>query len=332
MSLFSGNNNNNNNKDSENSNKTFSQRADDLLKTSLEVLSGKGTDTKLKLVDNILGFIGSAGGVGTSTVVSNLAYLASKRGLTVLLIDLNIMFPTIPYLFDIRYTENQPDLVSFLQGKNEIGESIVNKGNLSILASHDRVLYNYLDLDSKNASENLERAFRKIKYQFDVIMIDCPLDLSFDIVGTALYHSDAYYTVWDEGINCVANFDTLSRSLAAQGVTPKRFKVILNKKTDVFYPKRIFNTLELPLLGVLPFDTKIIESGLNSEIYLEKGTNFTPQSKTYCTNLGNILDEILRLGGYERSVKDLGKEKSVKKEKKKKVDVDKLEELETKDK
>lgn len=332
MSLFSGNNNNNNNKDSENSNKTFSQRADDLLKTSLEVLSGKGTDTKLKLVDNILGFIGSAGGVGTSTVVSNLAYLASKQGLTVLLIDLNIMFPTIPYLFDIRYTENQPDLVSFLQGKNEIGESIVNKGNLSILASHDRVLYNYLDLDSKNASENLERAFRKIKYQFDVIMLDCPLDLSFDIVGTALYHSDAYYTVWDEGINCVANFDTLSRSLAAQGVTPKRFKVILNKKTDVFYPKRIFNTLELPLLGVLPFDTKIIESGLNSEIYLEKGTNFTPQSKTYCTNLGNILDEILRLGGYERSVKDLGKEKSVKKEKKKKVDVDKLEELETKDK
>ena len=163
-------------------------------------------------------------------------------------------------------------------------------------------------------------------------MLDCPLDLSFDIVGTALYHSDAYYTVWDEGINCVANFDTLSRSLAAQGVTPKRFKVILNKKTDVFYPKRIFNTLELPLLGVLPFDTKIIESGLNSEIYLEKGTNFTPQSKTYCTNLGNILDEILRLGGYERSVKDLGKEKSVKKEKKKKVDVDKLEELETKDK
>lgn len=332
MSLFSGNNNNNNNKDSENSNKTFSQRADDLLKTSLEVLSGKGTDTKLKLVDNILGFIGSAGGAGTSTVVSNLAYLASKQGLTVLLIDLNIMFPTIPYLFDIRYTENQPDLVSFLQGKNEIGESIVNKGNLSILASHDRVLYNYLDLDSKNASENLERAFRKIKYQFDVIMLDCPLDLSFDIVGTALYHSDAYYTVWDEGINCVANFDTLSRSLAAQGVTPKRFKVILNKKTDVFYPKRIFNTLELPLLGVLPFDTKIIESGLNSEIYLEKGTNFTPQSKTYCTNLGNILDEILRLGGYERSVKDLGKEKSVKKEKKKKVDVDKLEELETKDK
>ena len=332
MSLFSGNNNNNNNKDSENSNKTFSQRADDLLKTSLEVLSGKGTDTKLKLVDNILGFIGSAGGVGTSTVVSNLAYLASKQGLTVLLIDLNIMFPTIPYLFDIRYTENQPVLVSFLQGKNEIGESIVNKGNLSILASHDRVLYNYLDLDSKNASENLERAFRKIKYQFDVIMLDCPLDLSFDIVGTALYHSDAYYTVWDEGINCVANFDTLSRSLAAQGVTPKRFKVILNKKTDVFYPKRIFNTLELPLLGVLPFDTKIIESGLNSEIYLEKGTNFTPQSKTYCTNLGNILDEILRLGGYERIVKDLGKEKSVKKEKKKKVDVDKLEELETKDK
>ena len=197
----------------------------------------------------------------------------------------------------------------------------MNKGNLSILASHDRVLYNYLDLDSKNASENLERAFRKIKYQFDVIMLDCPLDLSFDIVGTALYHSDAYYTVWDEGINCVANFDTLSRSLAAQGVTPKRFKVILNKKTDVFYPKRIFNTLELPLLG-----------GLNSEIYLEKGTNFTPQSKTYCTNLGNILDEILRLGGYERIVKDLGKEKSVKKEKKKKVDVDKLEELETKDK
>lgn len=331
MSLFSGNNNNNN-KDSENSNKTFSQRADDLLKTSLEVLSGKGTDTKLKLVDNILGFIGSAGGVGTSTVVSNLAYLASKQGLTVLLIDLNIMFPTIPYLFDIRYTENQPDLVSFLQGKNEIGESIVNKGNLSILASHDRVLYNYLDLDSKNASENLERAFRKIKYQFDVIMLDCPLDLSFDIVGTALYHSDAYYTVWDEGINCVANFDTLSRSLAAQGVTPKRFKVILNKKTDVFYPKRIFNTLELPLLGVLPFDTKIIESGLNSEIYLEKGTNFAPQSKTYCTNLGNILDEILRLGGYERSVKDLGKEKSVKKEKKKKVDVDKLEELEIENK
>lgn len=49
MSLFSGNNNNNNNKDSENSNKTFSQRADDLLKTSLEVLSGKRHRYKVKV-------------------------------------------------------------------------------------------------------------------------------------------------------------------------------------------------------------------------------------------------------------------------------------------
>lgn len=309
--------------------KTFSQKADELITTSLGVLSGKGTDSKLKLVDNIIGFIGSAGGVGTSTIVSNLAYLASKQGLTVLLIDLNVMFPTIPFLFDIRYKENQPDLVSFLQGKNEIGQSIVNKGSLSILASHDRVLYNYLDLDTESASKNLENAIRKIKYQFDVIFLDCPLDLAFDPVGTALYHSDAYYTVWNESINCAANFDTLCRSLAVQGVTPKRFKIIMNQRTGIYYPNTVFKQLDIPLLGVLPYDRRIIECGLNSELYLEKGTSFSPESKTYCKNLGNILDEILRLGGYDRDVEVKEEEQTHKK--KKQVDVDSLSDFEVRD-
>src|SRR5699024_3306557 len=77
-----------------------------------------------KVADNVLAFIGGAGGTGTSTTLANVAYMMAKKGLTVLVIDLNIMYPIQHCYFGIKQEIDRKDLVTFLMGKNPIGESI----------------------------------------------------------------------------------------------------------------------------------------------------------------------------------------------------------------
>lgn len=284
--------------------KTIYETLNDSVTKAFVTMSGEDTTQEIKVVDNIISFVGAAGGVGTTTLVANMAKLAEKMGLTVLIVDMNILFPGQNVLYRLEYKPNQPDLVSFLVGEREIGECLMRKKahkNISILSAHNRQLVDYLNCDNDIAARNLETLLGKIKYEFDLILIDCPMTLDFDPVSSALYSSDAYYVVWDESVNCVTNYDSLTKLLTNIGINVTKVKAIMNKKTGLYYPKSTFKSLGIEVVGTLPYEISVVESALKGELYTVKGASFAQTAKDFMTNISEILDIILRNGGYGRN-------------------------------
>ncbi|MFQ3577047.1 MAG: P-loop NTPase, partial [Cytophagales bacterium] len=83
-----------------------------------DVTWGRNGNTPiLPKVKNIIAIASGKGGVGKSTVTSNLAVALTKMGTKVGLIDADIYGPSIPTMFDC---ENERPFVEQVEGKNRI--------------------------------------------------------------------------------------------------------------------------------------------------------------------------------------------------------------------
>lgn len=280
-----------------NINTIVSNVTDEIIKS----FSGIGNTRKVRVMNNVIAFVGAAGGVGTSTIVANTAYTVAKKGLSVLVIDANIMYPIQHTFFGVKQELKKNDFVSFLMGANSIGDSIeiVNK-NLSIMFSNNRYLTDYINCDSATCAENLTDTISRIKHLFDLIIIDCPLQLEHHVTNSILYTCDTIYSVWDEGLTCVSNIDRIRKNMQICGIESKyKMRVIFNKKTSVHYTKYIFDQLKIDVIGTLPFDIAVIESNLAGQVFVDKGSSMSKTANSFTYMLGEIANKILEIGGYK---------------------------------
>lgn len=266
----------------------------------LKELAGSKGKYKPKVIDNVMVFLGAAGGVGTSTLVANLAYTLSTKGLTVLIIDLNIMYPVQHNFFRIKQRIDKADLVSFLLGRNSIGESIDNTaGNISLMVAHNRTLIDSINCDSEICSKNMEEGLDRLRELFDVILIDCPMDLQHDVVNTVLYKADSIYLVWDENIACIGNTERLRRNMTLSGIEAyNKVRAVMNKRTNIYYSTVPFKKLGIELLAVFPFEKAILECGLNGEIFCKSGASRAETASIFVKEMEKLADKVLEIGGY----------------------------------
>lgn len=266
----------------------------------IKEFAGKHHGSKVKVIDNVMAFIGGAGGTGTSTIVANLAYVLSKKGMTVLVIDLNTMYPAQHIYFGLKQTVEKKDLTSFVLGKNEIGASIENLGNISIMFANNRYLTDFITCNNKQCSDNLVESINRVKHLFDAILIDCPRSIESDLVNNVLYSCDVIYSVWDEGISCIANLERMRKNMQVSGIDSSKIRIIFNKKTNIYYTRYVFDQLGIEVVETLPFDVAVIESGLRGEVFCEKGSSMSRNAAAFTTGMESLADRVLEIGGYSK--------------------------------
>ena len=272
---------------------------DDTTNKIIKDFSGKGNSAKIRVIDNTIAFMGASGGTGTSTLVANIAYTVAKKGLSVLVVDMNILYPIQHSLFGLKQEIEKKDLVSFMLGRNSIGDSIESSKGVSVMYANNRYLIDYINCDTSACSSNLISAIKDIRQLFDLIIFDCPLRLEFDAINCILYECDKVYMVFDEGVSPIANIDRIRKNMQVSGIeTSSKLKVILNKKTNVHYTNYVFDKLALELIAKLPFDTSIIESSLRGEIFCEKGASISKNASLFESGIKDLADKILAEGGY----------------------------------
>lgn len=276
--------------------KEIDQRASKIIK----VLSGSEFKIHKKMIDNVIAFIGLAGGVGTSTIVSNLAYMAEKEDMSVIVVDTNIMYPIQYAYFGIKQPIKSIDLVEFLNGSAKVGECINYKGEIGVVYANNRTLTDSVNCDNGDSANNMAKLIDSLSDLFDLVILDCSSKIDNDINNTALYKADIVYAVMDENIECISNLERIKNNMQMTGITSNKMQVIMNKRTSIHYSESILKSFKIELLDILPFDLAIIESGLRGEIFCKSGSSSRDTATQFVGRMEVLTSKILEKGGYRK--------------------------------
>lgn len=275
--------------------KATSDKASDVIKK----LSGKGTSKGKKLVDNLIVFTNAAGGTGASTLASNVGYLATQKGIKTIIVDLNIVRPVQGIYMGIKQELDKPDLVSYLLGKNNLSDSIDTTQAVNILYSNNRTVSDEINCNSKIVVENFTAMLTKLRQFYDLVIVDCPMEIDKMLQNVMLYTCDTIYCVWDEGIGSIVNTEKIRRSMALTGIDSfVKMKIILNKRTSLHFTNYPITKLNLELVEVLPFDLDVFDSSRKGKIFCEKGSSSSKNAITFAAKCDSLTDKILKIGGY----------------------------------
>jgi MinD superfamily P-loop ATPase len=260
-------------------------------------LSGRGNVSVKPIINNLVAFMSSSSGAGASTLVANVARLIEKKGLSVAVVDLNIMFPSQHLYYKIPQELDRSDLCSLLLGKTDLGESIYYSGNTAVILANNRGTMDYINLDEERYCETIDNALSNLSYQFDMVLVDCPLEITNAIVNTSLFKVDNIYMVMDDGVQSIVNLTKIRNALDTFGIGWGKVRFVMNKRTSNFYNESNLDTAGVKLIEIVPFDLGIITSGLRCELYVEKGIGVSKTSKDVERALDSLAEKILEIGG-----------------------------------
>lgn len=257
---------------------------------------------KIRVPDNVIAFIGASGGVGTSTIVANVAHSINKKGYSVIVLDMNLINPVQHILFGYKWKDIKNDVVDYLSGQCNLGSCILgnNRNGVQLISSGNRTIVDVINVDNQSKMISWETTIDRLKALYDVVLIDVNNMLMMDLVHASLYKADTIYTVWDENIECITSMERLKKNLDILGIRLGS-NVIINKRTGVQYPN-IFNKLGLELIDILPFDSGIIEASLMGKIFIDGGVEDTKNGSVFASKINDLSEKILNIGGAEMGV------------------------------
>ena len=279
---------------SENISKVTADKANSIIKE----LSGANIDKKKKIIDNLVLFTGASGGTGVSTLVANVGYALAKKGLHVLVIDLNILFPSQYNYLGIKQSLEENDLLSFLFGECSVGESIKQSADMDLVYANNRSIPDMINASNNQSLQNFSIFLKKVRNLYDIILIDCPMRIDDMLCNTAMYYADSIYCVWDEGLSSIANTERVRRALALTGVDSyTKMRAILNKRTAIRYNTLPMDKMNLELIGILPFSSDVIDSSLGAQIFCDKGKATSDNGIEFAKKIVEIADKVAKIGG-----------------------------------
>ena len=231
------------------------------------------SERKIENISNVIAVSSGKGGVGKSTITSNLAVSLSKMGFSVGILDADIYGPSIPLMFDIS---NQKPLAVNVNGKSEMkpiesyGVKILSIGFFT--KSDEAVIWR-----GPMASKALNQMIFDADWgKLDFLLIDLP-------PGTGDIHLSIMQSLPISGAIIVSTPQVVALSDARKGVSMFKKENInvpilgLIENMSYFTPlelpknkyylfgkdgaKNLASDLKIPFLGDLPIIQSIREAG-----------------------------------------------------------------------
>ena len=267
----------------------------------------KNEEAEKEIIDNVITFVGAAGGTGTSTLVANVAQCILNKKKTVCVIDMNILNPIQYLYFGVDLTDSKvngsKDLVDIIVNREPIGEGLYRNKNLGLLFSKERNVYDKIDMEDEDAVKNIKEILNVIRKLYDIVIIDCPYDLQHEGINQILYYTDHIYMVWDENIECIANLERMRKNMAMFGINAyAKTSVIFNKRTDMFYSKAPFRELNVKVESVIPYDRKVAECALDGKMFINKASSSSETTNIVANEIERLAETIMINGGSIDSI------------------------------
>ena len=259
---------------------------------------------KITNISNIIAVSSGKGGVGKSTITSNLAVSLSKMGFNVGILDADIYGPSIPLMFDVQ---NEKPLAVNIEGKSKM-KPIENYGvkilSIGFFTKNDEAVIWRGPMASKALNQMI---FDADWGKLDFLLIDLP-------PGTGDIHLSIMQSLPISGAVVVSTPQTVALSDARKGVSMFKKENInvpvlgIIENMSFFIPKELpenkyyifgkegaknlATDLEIPFLGEIPLIQSVREAG-------DYGRPASMQENTISENTfneisKNMLSELLK--------------------------------------
>ena len=259
---------------------------------------------KITNISNIIAVSSGKGGVGKSTITSNLAVSLSKMGFNVGILDADIYGPSIPPMFDVQ---NEKPLAVNIEGKSKM-KPIENYGvkilSIGFFTKNDEAVIWRGPMASKALNQMI---FDADWGKLDFLLIDLP-------PGTGDIHLSIMQSLPISGAVVVSTPQTVALSDARKGVSMFKKENInvpvlgIIENMSFFVPKELpenkyyifgkegaknlATDLEIPFLGEIPLIQSVREAG-------DYGRPASMQENTISENTfnkisKNMLSELLK--------------------------------------
>ena len=259
---------------------------------------------KITNISNIIAVSSGKGGVGKSTITSNLAVSLSKMGFNVGILDADIYGPSIPLMFDVQ---NEKPLAVNIEGKSKM-KPIENYGvkilSIGFFTKNDEAVIWRGPMASKALNQMI---FDADWGKLDFLLIDLP-------PGTGDIHLSIMQSLPISGAVVVSTPQTVALSDARKGVSMFKKENInvpvlgIIENMSFFVPKELpenkyyifgkegaknlATDLEIPFLGEIPLIQSLREAG-------DYGRPASMQENTISENTfnkisKNMLSELLK--------------------------------------
>jgi ATP-binding protein involved in chromosome partitioning len=259
---------------------------------------------KITNISNIIAVSSGKGGVGKSTITSNLAVSLSKMGFNVGILDADIYGPSIPLMFDVQ---NEKPLAVNIEGKSKM-KPIENYGvkilSIGFFTKNDEAVIWRGPMASKALNQMI---FDADWGKLDFLLIDLP-------PGTGDIHLSIMQSLPISGAVVVSTPQSVALSDARKGVSMFKKENInvpvlgIIENMSFFIPKELpenkyyifgkegaknlATDLEIPFLGEIPLIQSVREAG-------DYGRPASMQENTISENTfnkisKNMLSELLK--------------------------------------
>lgn len=261
----------------------------------LGIFSGSG-GIKLSdqlLFDKVVGFKGIVPGVGTSTIVQNVALaLSETTNFDICVLDTNFFYPTQYPMLVGGVEEKRKDYLDFTGDLSEIAVETTLR-NVFLVSMYNR---NFVDMLSTRDSEvTVDRLMGSLKTRFDVVLVDLSYELSQINTYTAI-KCNKIINVADQSLKCVYNMQKSLNMMASLAIPlAKANQIVLNKVLPdvVTNTKGVVQESGLTVLGEIPFSLEIAKCGASGK-KIWAATTSNREIFTFSQAINSVVDSILQ--------------------------------------
>lgn len=202
----------------------------------------------------VIAIISGKGGVGKTTLASNLSAALAKLNKDVVAIDTNLTTPNLGLQLGLHLTSN--NLHKLLKGEVDIKSSIYYHPSGFKLIPASMNINDLSDVDVGRLPEITLNLIGKTDY----VILDCAAGLGREALN-ALYASTEILLVTNPELPSV--MDALRTAKIAKSVNKEILGVVVNRVRGKWYElskERIEEILELPVLAEIPEDVNVQKS------------------------------------------------------------------------
>jgi pilus assembly protein CpaE len=235
------------------------------------------------------------GGVGTTTVATNLAVALATSHRSVCLVDLVLQFGAITSFLNI---EASYTILDFIKNSQRIDKMFL-EGSLVKHASGVRVLAEpfYAEEAAKVTASDVDHILEALMQSFDFVVTDTPKELD-EISFEALEKAHTILFVLEMNVPALKSAHKAIESFERLRIDPKKLRLVLNRyeKNKLLTQEAIEKTLGLETFWILPNDYPTAVTALNQGLPIHDTSPHSKLAKSYQGLAQTVVHDLTPIG------------------------------------